>query len=511
MLGTEGEWEPPPPPEQGVPVLPDPLEVLTPLEMARADQVTIAEGTSGLTLMERAGQAVAEAVQRLAPVGARITVMTGPGNNGGDGFVAARLLAEAGYTVGVGLLTARDRLTGDAAFAAASWTGFSKGLSPVVVQESDVIVDALFGAGLDREIESTAAQTIDAINMSPIPVIAVDLPSGVNGRDGRVMGTAIQAHETVTFFRLKPGHLLLPGRLLCGTITIADIGIAPDVLQVVEAKTWRNKPGLWHLPPLTVDGHKYSRGHVLVVSGPGARTGAARLAARGALRAGAGLVTVASPPDAIAANAAQLTAIMLMPMEGAKGLATILTDERKNAIVMGPALGLEEGTIELVETALKSKAAVVLDADALTSFSGSPDRLATAIKARQAPVILTPHEGEFARLFPDFARNPSKVERARLGAEMLNATVVLKGPDTVVAMPDGRAAIADNAPPQLATAGSGDVLAGIVGSFLAQGMGAFEASAAAVWVHGQTGHAGRRGLIAEDLPEALPAVFAALE
>ncbi len=486
------------------------LEVLTPVEMARADQMTIAAGTGGLELMERAGLAVAEGVRRLLPTGMRVTVMTGPGNNGGDGFIAARLLAEAGYHVSVGLHTGRDRLKGDAAFAAASWTGFSKGLSPSVTEEADLIVDALFGAGLDRPLEGIAAQTIDAVNRSPVPVVAVDLPSGINGRDGRVMGTAIRAHETVTFFRQKPGHLLFPGRLHCGVVTVADIGIDGSVLGAIRPATWRNAPGLWGLPDLAPDGHKYMRGHVVVVSGPATRTGAARLAARGALRAGAGLVTIASPPDALAITAAQVTAIMVAAMDGPKGLGAILKDERKNVVVMGPALGLEDKTVELVTAALGSRAAVVLDADAITSFAGAADKLIALTKGRAAPVVMTPHEGEFGRLFPDLGQNDSKLERARLAAERSGAVVILKGPDTVVAAPNGLASIADNAPPQLATAGSGDVLAGVVGGLLAQGMDAFPAAAAAVWLHGEAGHARGRGLVAEDLPEALPHVFGEL-
>ncbi len=493
-----------------VSLIADSLEVLTPLEMARADQLTETAGTSGLELMERAGLAVAEAVHRMAPPGTRVAVLTGPGNNGGDGFVAARILAEAGYLVSVGLLTARDKLKGDAAFAAASWTGFSKGLSPAMAGESDLFVDAIFGAGLDRAVEGVAAQTIDAVNRSGLPVVAVDLPSGVNGRDGRVMGTAIHAQETVTFFRLKPGHLMLPGRILSGSVSVADIGIAPDVLDVIRPATWRNAPALWPLPALAVDGHKYTRGHVLVVSGPATRTGAARLAARGAQRVGAGLVTVASPISALDENAAHLTAAMVLPMDGSKGLATILTDERKNVVVMGPGLGLDELTIELVQKALASRAAVVLDADALTSFAGGTERLVNLTHGRGAPVVLTPHDGEFSKLFPDLSLNTSKLERARLAAEMTGAVVVLKGPDTVVAAPEGRATISNNAPPQLATAGAGDVLAGMVGGLLAQGMEPFAAASAAVWLHGEAGHAVGRGLIAEDLPEVLPAIFAAL-
>ena len=492
-----------------VPLVQDASEILTPAEMGQADQLTIGAGTSGLALMERAGMAVAEAVRRARPSG-RVAVMTGPGNNGGDGFVAARLLAEAGYEVSVGLLAGRDKLKGDAAFAAASWTGFTKGLAPGIAEEADIIVDALFGAGLDRSIEGVAAQTINAVNRSRAYVVAVDLPSGISGLTGKPLGTAIEANETVTFFRLKPGHLLQPGRHNSGRLTVADIGIAPSVLDTIKPHLWRNTPARWQLPPLTYDQNKYTRGHCVVVSGPATRTGASRLSARGALRVGAGLVTVASPPEALAAHAAHLTAIMLLPMDGPGGLTAILADQRRNAVVIGPALGLDQTSIELVEVALSSRAAVVLDADALTSFTGKGEMLFQRIKARSAPVVMTPHEGEFVRLFPEIAATESKVERARAAAKASGAVIVLKGPDTVVAAPNGDAMIGDNAPPQLATAGSGDVLAGMVGGLLAQGMPVLSAAAAAVWLHGAAGLVKGRGLIAEDIPEVLPDVFTEL-
>ena len=494
----------------GTAVVERPLEVLTPAEMNQADQLTIAGGTPGAQLMERAGAAVAAVVRRHLPEGARVAILTGPGNNGGDGFVAARVLAETGYKVTVAMLTARERLSGDAAFAAANWTGASRGLSPTIVDGTDLVVDAIFGAGLDRPIAAAVAKVIDAVNASGVPVVAIDLPSGVNGRSGAVMGTAIRARETVTFFRMKPAHLMLPGRPLCGHVTVADIGIDAASLEVIRPATFRNLPGFWSLPPLAVDGHKYDRGHAVVVSGGPSRTGAARLAARGALRAGAGLVTVASPADAVAVNAAHLTAIMLLPMEGAAGLSAILADERKNAVVLGPGLGVGEPTADLVTAALGSNASAVLDADALTSFAPAPDRLFAMVGSRGKPVVLTPHEGEFRALFPGVDAGDSRLDRARQAAVLTGAIVVLKGPDTVVAGPDGRATIADNAPPTLATAGSGDVLAGVVGGLLAQSMPPLEAASAAVWLHGAAAATMGRGLIAEDLPEALPAAFARL-
>lgn len=504
---TSGEQEVP----REVALVANPIEVLTPDEMNKADALTIEGGTPGITLMEAAGLAVAEAVHDLLPQGGRVLVMTGPGNNGGDGFVAARLLTEAGYEVTVGLLTARDRLKGDAAFAAAAWTGTSKGLSPGMVGNADLVVDALFGAGLDRPVEGNAAQTIAAVNRSRLPVVAVDLPSGIDGRNGKVLGKAIKATCSVTFFRLKPGHLLYPGRGYTGRRLVADIGIGDKVLATIQPKTAWNRPGLWSLPALPEEGHKYDRGHAIIVSGPATRTGAARLAARGALRVGAGLVSLASPVDALTVNAAHLTAIMLLPMNGAEGLTAILADKRHNAVGLGPALGGGEDSAVLVEAALASPAAVVIDADGLTCFAARPERLFNAIKKRRAPVVLTPHEGEFARLFPSLAKVESKLERARQAASASAAVVVLKGPDTVVAAPDGRAAIADNAPPALATAGSGDVLTGMVTGLLAEGMAGYEAACAAVWMHGAAGQVIGRGLIAEDLPEALPAVFAEIE
>jgi ADP-dependent NAD(P)H-hydrate dehydratase / NAD(P)H-hydrate epimerase len=500
------------PVEEAIPrevaLIADPIEVLTPEEMGRADALTIESGTASITLMEAAGLAVAESVHDLLPQGGRVLVMTGPGNNGGDGFVAARLLAEAGYEVTVGLLTARDRLKGDAAFAAAAWTGTSKGLSASLLSGADIVVDALFGAGLDRPVEGIAAQTIAAVDRSGLPVVAVDLPSGIDGRTGKVLGTAVKATCSVTFFRLKPGHLLTPGRTYAGRRLVADIGISSRVLSTIQPKTSWNRPGLWSLPQLAAEGHKYDRGHAIVVSGPATRTGAARLAARAALRAGAGLVSLASPVDALAVNAAHLTAIMLLPMNGPEGLIAILADKRHNAVALGPALGVGEDSRVLVEAALASPAAAVIDADGLTSFAEAPERLFGAIKKRQAPVVITPHEGEFARLFPDFAKIDSKPERARQAASASGATVVLKGADTVVATPNGRAAIADNAPAALATAGSGDVLTGMIVGLLAQGMAGYDAACAAVWMHGAAAKTIGRGLIAEDLPEALPAVFA---
>lgn len=490
------------------------IELLTTTEMAEADRLAIAGGVPGIRLMENAGRAVADAVARRSGRGApSIVVVAGPGNNGGDGFVCARILAERGYPVRLLLLGDRAKLRGDAAEAAAGWKGAVEAGLPNGLAGAGLIVDALFGAGLDRPVDGPAKAMIEAINAAGVPVIAVDLPSGINGTSGAVMGAAVRASETVTFFRRKPAHLLLPGRLHCGTVEVADIGIPEAVLPKISPKLFTNAPALWanRFPVPQPGGHKYRRGHAVAVSGDVSHTGAARLAARGALRAGAGLVTLASPRDALVVNATASLAVMVHPVDGPDELKGFLADDRLNTLVIGPGVGVGERTRAMVLAALSGQRAVVLDADALTSFEDDPQALFVAIKGRgDAATVLTPHEGEFSRLFKTFQQtteNTSKYDRSRRAAAQSGAVVLLKGSDTVVAAPDGRASITENAPPWLATAGSGDVLAGFVTGLLAQGMPAFEAASSAVWLHGEAGSEAGPGLIAEDLPEALRMVY----
>jgi hydroxyethylthiazole kinase-like uncharacterized protein yjeF len=488
------------------------MEILTTAEMEHADRLAIAGGTPGFALMLRAGQAVAEAAMDLAEQGP-ILVVAGRGNNGGDGFVAATELVARGRQVSIILLCDRDTLQGDAALAARGWKGPVLPCDARAVGTPALIIDALFGAGLNRPVKGDPHDIIEAINASGAPVLSVDLASGVNGTTGAVMGVAVHAKETVTFFRRKPGHLLLPGRVHCGRVRLVDIGIDADVLDEIHPLTFENIPKLWRgsFPVPRIDGHKYARGHAIVMSGDIAATGAARLSARGALRAGAGLVTLASPRDALAINASALTAVMVRAVDTSDEFADWLADKRLNACVMGPGAGVGARTREFVLAALSAKRALVLDADALTSFADAPDQLFDAIKAAgDSQLVLTPHEGEFPRLFSDMSnKHPlrSKLERVRAAAERCGAVVLLKGPDTVVASPDGRAAISANAPPWLATAGAGDVLAGMIGGFLAQGAPAFEAACMGAWMHGEAGNEAGPGLIAEDLPEVLPAVF----
>jgi ADP-dependent NAD(P)H-hydrate dehydratase / NAD(P)H-hydrate epimerase len=473
--------------------------LLTPQQMGEADRLTIAGGTPGLALMENAGRAVADAVsRRFAPC--VVAVLCGPGNNGGDGFVAARILAERGWPVRLALLGQAANLHGDAAAAAARWPGAIEPLSTDVLDGAGLAIDAIFGAGLARPIEGEARGVIEALGERAVPVVAVDVPSGVDGATGEVRGAAPHAVVTVTFFRKKPGHLLLPGRDHCGRTVLAQIGIDGRVLNEVAPEVVENDPGWWRgdLPQPGPDSHKYTRGHALVAGGA-VMTGAARLGARGAARLGAGLVTLAAPAAVFPVYAAALTGIIVQPIGGLDDFRELLADDRRNAALIGPGAGVGDETRDKAFAILAAGKRAVLDADALTCFADDPKRLFAAIRS---PVVMTPHEGEFARLFD---RSGSKLKRARRAARESGAVIVLKGADTVIAAPDGRAAVNANAPPDLATAGSGDILAGMILGLLTQHMEPFAAAAAAVWLHGAAASRIGAGLVADDLVDALAA------
>jgi ADP-dependent NAD(P)H-hydrate dehydratase / NAD(P)H-hydrate epimerase len=464
-----------------------PLELLTPDQMARVDAAAPVLGVAGLTLMENAGWAVARAVlARIQPC--RTLVLCGPGNNGGDGYVVARRLAQIGWPVTLAAL-APPRAGTDAALAAARWHGPTVPFTAAEAARADLVIDAVFGAGLSRDIDPSVAAVLAAARR----IVAVDTPSGVDGATGAVRGAAPQAALTVTFHRLKPGHLLLPGRDLCGETVLADIGMPAGVHDGIAIDTMRNAPGLWSLPRLATDTHKYGRGHVTILGGAD-MTGAARLAADAARRAGAGLVTIAAQGSAdVYRGGAPGTLVTTDP------LPRLLDDPRRAVWVCGPGLGVQAaGT--LWPQLMTAGRAVVGDADVFSACAGRPEAL-------QGAAVLTPHAGEFARVFG--RPGPDRVAAVRAAARATGAVVLLKGADSIIARPDGLAAINDSAPPWLATAGAGDVLAGIIAGLLASGLDAWDATCAGVWLHGRAAVEAGEGLIVEDLAPALPAAFRA--
>ncbi|MFC7477347.1 NAD(P)H-hydrate dehydratase [Dankookia sp. GCM10030260] len=466
--------------------MPPRLELLTPEEMGRADAAAIGGGIPGARLMEAAGRAVARAARRcFRPQ--RCVVLAGPGNNGGDGYVAARLLEQAGWPVAVAAL-APPRPGSDAAGAATAWRGPMVPFAPAEAARAGLVIDAVFGAGLARAVDGIAAATLRAAGG---PVLAVDVPSGLDGATGQPRGFARQAALTVTFFRLKPGHLLLPGRGLCGELVLADIGLPDGVLAAVAPRAWRNAPGLWRPPELDAASHKYTRGHLTIVAG-GEMTGAARLAAGAAHRAGAGLVTLLAPDAAAAAlyRAGDPGSIV-----SEAGLDALLADDRRRTWLIGPGLAADAATRAALRRLVEAGRQVVADAGALGACAGAPAALAGC-------AVLTPHAGEFARVFGPVGHD--KLAAARAAAAATGAVVLLKGADTVIAAPDGRAAINANAPPTLATGGSGDVLAGTIAALLAQGMPPFEAAGCGAWIQGEAAAMHGPGLVAEDLITLVP-------
>jgi hydroxyethylthiazole kinase-like uncharacterized protein yjeF len=421
--------------------------------MARIDALADDEPA----LIAAAGRAVARSVtERFAPC--RTLVLVGPGNNGADGAAAAEHLALAGWPVRVRRF---DQATVEE------------------VARAELVMDAIFGAGLSRDISAGTAALLRAARR----LVAIDVPSGLDGATGAIRGYAPQAVLTVTFFRAKPGHYLYPGRALCGELLIRDIGIPATLLEAIKPRTWLNTPALWRLPVRTATGHKYSSGDVTVLCGT--MPGAARLACAAARRAGAGMVTLAAEMP------------MIMPEAGlivrADPLEILLQDKRRRTWVCGPGLGTGAGA-KLAQLIAMGGLAIVADADALSACAGAPERLRGA-------AVLTPHEGEFARVFGPVGDD--KLAAVRAAAFVAGAVTVLKGPDTIIATPDGRAAINANAPPWLATGGTGDVLAGLIAALLAQGMAPFEAACAGVWLHGEAANRIGPGLIAEDLPPVL--------
>ncbi|SDE84022.1 yjeF C-terminal region, hydroxyethylthiazole kinase-related/yjeF N-terminal region [Celeribacter baekdonensis] len=517
-------------------------ELLTSAQMRAIEQAAIASGSvTGLTLMERAGQGVVDAILKewpeLALTAHKAVVLCGPGNNGGDGFVVARLLKQRGWEVEVFLYGDPEKLPPDARANYKRWGE----LGAVLPCEDDtfdgafptddppsIVVDALLGTGLTRPFLSfrhlsmllnTCQSQWKTRRIGP-RVVAVDVPSGLCADSGKWLGDdqpldfANVANLTVSFHAKKLGHVLANGPQCCGKTVVADIGLrhameASHVLSVEHG----SQPNF--LTKRAIQ-HKYTHGHALILSGPSGKTGAARLAARAALRVGAGLVTLGTAHDALFENAAQLTAIMLTEIDGVEALTETLKDSRINALCIGPGFGVERAGAVL-PVLLAAKRPTVLDADALTALSQDEGLFA----ALHPGCVLTPHAGEFKRLFPDLTAKLdapattgpaySKLDATREAAKRAGCVVLFKGPDTVIAAPDGRAtvnaAVYERAAPWLATAGSGDVLAGIITGLLARGFSPHRAAETGAWLHTEAARSFGPGLIAEDLPEELPKVF----
>jgi hydroxyethylthiazole kinase-like uncharacterized protein yjeF len=474
--------------------------ILTCDEVRATEQLAMKSGISLWDLMRKAGQACADVLHAEFPQG-RVVVLAGPGNNGGDAFVAAQRLVDLEREVALFELAPRGPRTEEGANAARHWTGQHAPFEDLRIAPDDIVLDGLFGAGLSRPLSGEAAFAVEQVNASGAKVVAIDVPSGVSGDTGAVAAPAIRADVTVTFCAKKPAHVLQPAASLCGDIVVAQIGFGDFVAEAGGGRLMENAPALWShaLTWPEATSHKHQRGRLGVVTGGVANTGAARLAARAGLRIGAGLVTLLCPPAALGVVAKSVEAVMTASFADTGELVALTG--KLSAIVIGPAAGVTPTTRANIEALAKAGRSLVLDADALTVFAGQADALRDILSA---PAILTPHTGEFERLFPgllDGSRN--KIEAVRAAAAQVNAVVLLKGPDTVIAAPSGRAVVSTHATPFLATAGTGDVLAGIIGGLLAQGLDPFDAACAGAWMHGDAGLRVGPGLTAEDLDAAL--------
>ncbi len=483
-----------------------PSEILTNVEMAKADRLAIEGGVESFALMLNAGQAVVqEATQAFSH--SRALILCGPGNNGGDGFVIGRLLREKGWSVRMACMIPADALKGDAARACTEWSGDVEGFDDLLVAPDELVVDAVFGTGLSKALEGPVVGAFERVREAGANVVAVDIPTGVDGDTGAADPHTLQADLTVTFFRKQLGHVLMPGMAWCGMVAVHNIGIPYAVLPRLEIQTNENMPDHWlpHIRPKTFFDNKYTYGHAIVFGGP-RMTGAACLAAHAALRTRVGMCTIVGDEGAADVYRSYLPNLIYEPYAGPEDFPAHLQDERRNAALIGPGAGRDnpEGLRQAVlgACAAGDDKTIIVDADALNVFEDSREDL---YKALRENCIITPHEGEFVRIFPDLKGN--KLDRAKEAAKIAGCVVLLKGPDTVIAAPDGRSAVNTNAPPVLATAGSGDVLAGVITGLAAQRLEPFYAACAGAWIHGETGYLYGPGLMASDLPDLIPQVL----
>lgn len=485
------------------------LEILTSAQMKHSEQIAKQSGVDAFSLMKAAGKAVADEI--LARFSSSpVLVLCGPGNNGGDGFVVASLLKKKKWPVTLACAVPLYDLQGEAARAADLWKGPVLSFENLDLPEGGIVVDAVFGTGLSRPIEGDIAEVLETLQQSDCTVIAVDVPSGLDADTGQCQGCTPQADATITFFRKKLGHVLMPGMDACGEIVVADIGIPESSLPKLGPFVHENGPengwGEW-VSDKPRNSHKYDYGHVLILGGR-QMTGAACLAGKSALRVGAGLCTIAAYPDSAAVYRSYCPSLIVEHLDELARFKEHLKDPRRNAVVIGPGAGFENPPAlkkAVFDTlAAEPRRFCVLDADALTVFA---DDVRTFYKALGPHCILTPHEGEFARIFPDLSG--SKIERAKAAAVRTKSVIVLKGPDTVVAMPDGTCVVNVTGNGWLATAGAGDVLAGMIAGFAARSSleDLFDAVCAAIWCHGKAGENLGAGLISADLADQIPLVL----
>ncbi len=504
------------------------MELYNLSEMQSADKLAIKSGISGIFLMEQAGSRVASHVERLCNGPCRVCILAGPGNNGGDAFVIARLLRQRAYKIDMHLLcTKRGQIEDDktdAQFMKKKWEK-NGGITHQLITKTDfkskissydLIIDGLFGAGLSRDIQEPLAAIIEEINHSKTPVLAIDVPSGLNGDSGQIMGTAIKATYTSSFYRPKQGHYLYPGREICGELYIDNIGIPERVNEELSVNQHINTPEQWSSIGRSKqqNSHKYNHGSVMVVSGAKTMRGAAVLSSNAAMRAGAGLVTIAEAKDDLEVHPRSFAAIMQIEVpktDSQEEWAKVQKQKKVSATLIGPGCLPNEETKNRVLSLIECSERIILDAGAITAFAGVKKKLANALNKRseKEPIsVLTPHEGEFKKLFPEVDM-ANKVDAAREAAKQLNAIIVLKGPDTVIAAPQGKVLVNINAPSSLATAGSGDVLAGIIVSLASnQELPLYEAAAAAVYIHSECANRIGTELIADDLIDHIAAVKA---
>lgn len=476
------------------------LELLTASQMQTVDATAASLGYDTFALMKNAGQVVAEQVQARFPNSKNITVVAGSGNNGGDGYVAATHLKSAGYSVSLVCYGAGAPRSTDANKAAALWDGdvLRVHTEPAsadalnLIEKADIVIDALLGAGLSRAPTGVMAELIKAINRNDGFTVSVDLPSGVDGNALNVFEPTVKADLTVTFFRYKTAHHVLPCKACCGELHLAQIGLNEDVLPDNAPHVQLNDPDLWRLKirPPSLHDHKYTRGHVVVRGGGRTSSGAARLSAQTALNCGAGAVTLSCSKDAAEVVANHLTAVMIAVHDQPEQFSAMLEDKRINVAVLGPGNGVNTLTQACVLAALAGNVACVLDADALSVFADNREAFIQALRSTSNTAVLTPHDGEFNRLWPDDSHDDlagiSRIEKARYASDVSQSVVVYKGSDTIIASPAGQLCVNHNAPAHLATAGAGDVLAGLIAAMLAQGMPSFEAACAGVWLHADT-------------------------